>query len=106
MTLTEFCLLTITIFMAAMTVSLIIVVTRVLPLLMSAQRLTEEITITTKKLDGSIVELTGILQEHRATQTRVNGILSLALDQVGPPLKQMAAILSGVRAGLGALTKR
>ncbi len=105
MTLTEFCLLAMTLFMAMITVALVFVVARLLPMLASLETLVKDATETTRQVNGMTAELTHVVQDLRQTQSRVNGLASVVLNQVEPPIHQAAAVISGVRAGLGALIK-
>lgn len=103
MTVTEYCLITIALFIAMNTVAMIVIVMRIVPLLNSLETLLIDAATTTKKANELTSELTHVAQDLRRTQARVTGVVSVALDQIEPPVHQAAALIAGVRAGLGAL---
>lgn len=56
-----------------------------------------------EKLNGVAEDVRTISKNVRAVEQRVSAITSRVIDQVEPPVRHFAALLAGVRAGVGRL---
>ena len=105
MTVTEICLVVIALCMLAITGGLVVLLMRLLPLARSVDALTQEGQSLVRRLHGVTGEIEAVVQDVRRVEERAMGVVRGVIDRIEPPLHQLAAVLTGVSAGIAALAR-
>jgi hypothetical protein len=103
MTVIEVSILIVAIASVAFTAAAIIALVRLLRLWSRADLLLRDARETLRRLDVVAAELAESSRDAARVRRRVTSTANRLLDEVEPPIRQVAAILSGLRVGLGAL---
>lgn len=105
MTITEICLIVITLCMLALTTGVVIVVVKLLPLARSLETLTGEGRALVLRLQGVTAEVEGMVRDARQVEARAAGLVRGVLDRVEPPLQQLASVIGNVSNAVTALAR-
>jgi len=105
MTLTQVFLLVITLCVVTLTVGMMLLILRVLPLVRGLGALTEEGRALGRRLHDVTSELEAMVKDVRRVEERAAGVVRGVIDRVEPPLQQLTAVLSGVAAAIGAISR-
>jgi uncharacterized protein YoxC len=105
MTITEICLILITLCMLTLTTGVVIVVAKLLPLARSLETLTGEGRALVLRLQGVTGEVEGMVRDARQVEARAAGLVRGVLDRVEPPLQQLASVIGNVSSAVTALAR-
>jgi uncharacterized protein YoxC len=89
--------------MVIFSVSVVILVAYVVPLLSSLRATSHKLDQTLDRIQGIAYELEQITSRIRKLEERVARTVDPLLDQTLPPIRGLTAVLAGVRTGLVAL---
>ena len=103
MSLIETCLLIVAVSAAAVAVATLVALGRLLKLWASTNLLLGDLREVIGRLNTIAAELEQTTIATRDVRRRVTQTANRILDEVEPPVRQITAILSGIRVGLGAL---
>jgi len=102
MSIAEVCLMIMATTAVAIAAIMATFVVRVTASLRRAETLSDEATRSLRRLTALIGSTTEVVADVARVERRVGRVANVLLDEVEPPLRQAAAVLSGVRAGWGA----
>jgi uncharacterized protein YoxC len=91
--------------MVIFSISVMVAVTRLLPLLAMLKETTAKLDRTLDRLQAIGQELELITGRVRRVEERIATVVDPLLDQTLPPIRGLTAVLAGVRTGLGALAR-
>jgi hypothetical protein len=91
--------------MVIFSISMLVAVAHIVPLLLALKTTTAKIDHTLDRLQKIGYELEQITGRIRRVEERIATVVDPLLDQTLPPIRGLTAILAGVRTGLGALAK-
>lgn len=102
MSVTEICLILIT--LAALTVAAVVafIATRVAPLIRRYEELAVAATQTTRQIDQLIEDVHVMARDARNVQSRVGNVAKEILNILEPSLHTVSAVVGGLRSGLTA----
>jgi hypothetical protein len=102
MTVMEVSMLVIATINVVMMLVIVMLLLRVKSIVNSAERLVMEQGVPLiEKLNQVASDVKNISNDARRVEQRVSGVATMVIDQVEPPVRQFAALLAGVRAGVG-----
>jgi hypothetical protein len=102
MTVMEVSMLVIAVINVVLMIAIVVMLLRVRKLLTSAEDVIKQHGVPLiEKLNQVADDVKHISQDARRVEQRVAGAATKVIDQVEPPIRQFAALLAGVRAGVG-----
>jgi len=101
MTVMEISMLAIAVINVVMMLVIVVLLLRVKTMLNGAERVVMEQGVPLiEKLNQVASDVKNISNDARRVEQRVSGVATMVIDQVEPPVRQFAAVLAGVRAGV------
>jgi hypothetical protein len=105
MTLTQVFLLVITLCVVTLTIGVMMLILRLLPLVRGLGSLTEEGRALGRRLHDVTGELETMVRDVRRVEERAAGVVRGVIDRVEPPLQQLTAVLAGVASAISAISR-
>ena len=105
MTIIEGCLVTIAASAVVAAIVAIIAFARLMPFLREAENTLREAQQTLRRLDHITADLEGMTRDTRRLEQRVAVSVEALMNEVEPPLRWLADLLRGIRAGVGAFVQ-
>ena len=78
---------------------------RLLPVLRQFNELSEDVKGVVKKVEGVADQLQSTARGVKTVSERVQGVATRVLDEIEPPVRRLAGLMTGVRASLTSLMK-